>query len=337
MTFHAMHVVYENINLGSIFEKKNEQNYTDKAKLYQDILNFCIEQDEGGKLQFKHREIATWLLEHNEELMYFYSGSRAHTKKSIKIENTQERIKKRIDDLVKLDLLRVGETVQEKGVGTTNLYKITVYAILLGTLIKDIRASDEQTKKSADNRLYRLFEQEFSRYKTSFSQFKLRLYSKLVAEDLFTIFVGDVMRKALLSNTPPLNMKDLLLREPIITFDQKMKDKVDRYVKLWFESLNELDPETKSLLLFNIKTERENEIMIRSSGPWSYESMRFQYRQDYNSIVVEGLCNNCFYVQPRVIDIEGYLNFSLIRTDQSYALSRCNHCNDKGMVVLTNL
>ena len=161
-------------------------------------------------------EIAGWLLENNKELLNLYSGSRAHTKKSVKTENTQERIKKRLDDFVRLELLRVSETAQEKGVGTTNLYEITVYAILLGTLIKGIKSSNEQIKKSADNRLYRLYEQEFSRYKTSLSQFKLKLYSKLVAADLFTIFVGDAMRSALLSDTPPLNMKDLLLREPII-------------------------------------------------------------------------------------------------------------------------
>jgi hypothetical protein len=107
--------VYENINLGSIFQKKDEQNFTDRATLYQDILNFCIEQGQAGKLQFKHREIASWLLENNEELLYYYSGFRAHTKKSVKIENTQERIKKRLDDFVKLDLLRVSETTQQKG------------------------------------------------------------------------------------------------------------------------------------------------------------------------------------------------------------------------------
>ena len=330
--------MYETISLGSIFEKKDEQNYTDKAKLYQDILNFCIEQDQKGIQQFKHREIASWLLENNKELLDLYSGSRAHTKKSVKIENTQERIKKRLDAFVRLDLLRVSETAQQKGVGTTNLYEITVYAILLGTLIKGIKSSDEQSKKSADNRLYRLYEQEFSRYKTSLSQFKLKLYSKLVgAEDLFTIFVGDVMRKALLSDTPPSTMKELLLKQHMIVLDPKMKDKADQYVKLWFDSLNELDPETKSLFLFNIKTERESEIMFWSSGPQSYETMRFRYREDYNSIVVEGLCNKCFYVQPRALDIESYLLLSLVRTDQSYVLSRCSHCNDEGMVVLVNL
>ena len=62
--------VYETISLGSIFEKKDEQNYTNKAKLYQDILNFCIEQEQGGILQFKQRDIASWLLENNEKIRY---------------------------------------------------------------------------------------------------------------------------------------------------------------------------------------------------------------------------------------------------------------------------
>ena len=72
-------------------------------------------------------------------------------------------------------------------------------------------------------------------------------------------------------------------------------------------------------------------------GPQSYEKMRFDNREDYKSIVVEGLCNNCASVQPRVLEIEGYLKLTLIRFDRQYALSNCHHCNNKGMVVLSNL
>jgi hypothetical protein len=132
-------------------------------------------------------------------------------------------------------------------------------------------------------------------------------------------------------------MESLVSSSGRILHEVSLFDPVKQVIPQWFESLNELGPEAKSLFLFNIKTERECEIMFWSSGPQSYETMRFRYREDYNSIVVEGLCNNCFYMQPRALDIERYLHFSLVRTDQSYVLSRCSHCNDEGMVVLTNL
>jgi hypothetical protein len=329
--------VHENVNLGSIFEKIDSLNYTNEAKLYQDILIFCIKQEHEGKGYFKHREIASWLLDHNQEFLNFYRGIKAHTTRSNRIENTQGRVKNRLDDLAKLDLIRVSETDQQKGSGTTNLYEITTFGILLGYLVESILASDESTKKSTDKRLHQLFDKEFSRYKTSLSQFKLILYTKLMSEDLFTIFVGDTLRKILLSETPPLTMKELLFKQHMIVLDTGMKDKANQYLKVWFESLMELDTETRNLFLYNIKSETENEMMIRSLGPQSYEKMRFGNKEDYNSIVVEGLCNNCSYVQPRVLEIEGFLKLTLVHFDQKYVLSSCHHCNNKGMVVLTNL
>jgi hypothetical protein len=324
-------------NLGSIFEKRDEQNYTNEAKLLQDILIFCINLEREGKKYFKHREIANWLLDHNQELRDFYNGTKAKTNRSNRISNTQDRTKNRLDALVKLDLIRVSETAQQKGRGITKLYEVTTYAILLGVLIESILASNEKARKSADQRLYQLFMNEFSRYKTSLSQFKLILYSKLMSEDLFTIFVGNPLRESCLSDSPPQTMKELLLKRNIIILDPQIKDKANQYLALWFESLRDLDKETKRLFLYNIKSETENEIMIQSRGPQSFEKKRFDYRSDYSSIVVEGLCNNCSYVQPRALDIEKYLKITLIRYDRRYALSRCNHCNDKGEVVLTNL
>ena len=93
---------------------------------------FCIKQEHEDKRYFKHRELANWLLDHNQEFINFYRGIKAHTTRSNRIENTQDRVKSRLDDLAKLDLIRVRETVQQKGSGTTNLYEITTYAILLG-------------------------------------------------------------------------------------------------------------------------------------------------------------------------------------------------------------
>jgi hypothetical protein len=298
-------------------------------------LIYCIKRDQENKKYFKHRVVADWLLDNNQEFRNLYVGIKAKTTRSNRIENTQDRVKNRLDDLVKLELLRISETVQEKGSGMTNLYEITTFAILLGVLIESILAFDEKAVKSADQRLYQLFNKEFSKYRTSLSQFKLILYSKLMSEDLFTIFVGDVLRAICLSDTPPSTMRELLLGKHIMMTDTKIDEKADQYLKLWFESLMELDSETRSFFLYNIKSETENELMIRSLGPQTYEKKRFNNKENYNSVVVEGVCNSCFYVQPRTLGIEGYLKLTLIRSDHQYFLSRCHHCNN-GTVILVN-
>ena len=333
----ATHIMKKYIRLGLIFEKTDAQNYTNDARLFQDILIYCIKQDQENKKYFKHRKVADWLLNNNQEFRNMYVGIKAKTNRSNRIANTQDRVKNRLDDLAKLNLLRISETVQAKGRGITNLYEITTFAILLGVLIESILAFDEKTLKSADQRLYQLFNNEFSKYRTSLSQFKLILYSKLMSQDLFTIFVGDVLRAICLSDTPPPTMRELLLGKHTMITDTKINEKADQYLKLWFESLMELDSETRSLFLYNIKNEAENELMIRSRGPQTYEKARFIFKEDYNFIVVEGICDNCSYVQPRHLKIEDYLARTLIRVNQQYRQPRCHHCKDKGTVVLTNL
>jgi hypothetical protein len=330
--------MYEGVSLGSILEKKKDtQDYTNDARLYQDILNFCLSQDRNGMQNFKHTEIAKWLLNNNQEFLDFYSGTKAHTKMSSRIENTQQRIKNKLVDLSKMDLIRIGETEQQKGSGTTNLYKITPFAILFGTIMDSIRAADEESKKSADKRLYELFIKQFTRYLNSLNQFRSKLYAKLMSADLFTDFIANGLRKILLSADPPRSMHDLLQRLILISqFDEKLQDRVELYLKLWFESLAELDHETKNLFLFNIKVEIENQIMTRSDGPKTYEKMRFYNRDDYQSIVLEGICNNCFHVQPRVIDIESYLKLYMGSAGKPLTLFKCVNCTE-GIVILTNI
>lgn len=89
-----------------------------------------------------------------------------------------------------------------------------------------------------------------------------------MSADLFTDFIASGLRKILLSDDPPQSIHDLLQRWHLLSqFDESMHDKVELYLKLWFESLTEVDEETRNLFLFNIKTEIENQIMMRSLGP----------------------------------------------------------------------
>ena len=137
--------MHKRLNLGSFLEKTPDgKNYTPEARLYQDILDFCVKQDQESQQHFKHTKIARWLLGNNQEFLDNYTGMRAHTTISSRILNTQERVKNRLIDLSKMHLIRISETPQEKGSGIT----------MLGTLIDGIKAIDEKSKKSLDKRLH---------------------------------------------------------------------------------------------------------------------------------------------------------------------------------------
>ena len=179
---------------------------------------------------------------------------------------------------------------------------------------------------------------QFAAYPNSLNQFRSRFYPILMSADLFTDFIANGLRQILLSDDPPQSIHELLRRWHLLSqFDESMRNKIELYLKLWFESLAELDEETRSLFLFNIKTEIENQILMQSDGPQTYEKARFNNRNDYQSIVLEGLCNKCFHVQPRAIVTEGYLRLYIGAVPgQTIVLSKCVHCKE-GTVVLTNI
>jgi hypothetical protein len=331
--------MYRQFGLGSILEKvPSGEGYTNEAILYQDIINFCMKRDQEGKTDFKHRELANWLLENNLEYLDFYKGTRAKTKKSSRVEHILQRIKDRLRDLSRIDLIRISDTPQEKGEGTTELYQITPFVILLGTLLDSIKTIDKEFMKSSDKHLYELFIKQFAEYPNSLNQFRSRFYPKLMLADIFTDFIGDGLRQILLSEDPPQSIRELLQKWHLLSqFDESRRDKVELYLKLWFESLAELDEEARNLFLFNIKVEIENQILMQSNGPQTYEKARFYNRNDYQSIVLEGLCNKCFHVQPRTIEMKGYLRLYIGAVPgQTLVLHQCVNC-DEGIVVLTNI
>ena len=54
------------------------------------------------------------------------------------IPNVRRRIKRKLDDLVRLELLLSEKTEQEKGDGTTDSFKFTIFGKLLGQIIISI-------------------------------------------------------------------------------------------------------------------------------------------------------------------------------------------------------
>jgi hypothetical protein len=124
------------IRLSSIIEKDTDGNYTKNALLYQDILRYliCEKKDQansGTGASFTHREVSHWLLKNNQEFINLYKDSAGNTPTKNKVENTQQRVKDRLGDLVSLDLIQVSSTKQSKGNGSTFLYNGVYYGYMI--------------------------------------------------------------------------------------------------------------------------------------------------------------------------------------------------------------
>src|SRR5438046_236990 len=87
-----------------IFQKDKNGSYTKLALLYQDILGYSIikiKSNSPDSRSFTHRELAKWLLENNNEYINYYKDpSTKYYTLNNKIENTQQSMKDKLNDLV---------------------------------------------------------------------------------------------------------------------------------------------------------------------------------------------------------------------------------------------
>jgi hypothetical protein len=128
-----------NKQINSLFDVDKNDQYTKKALIYQDVIRYCIIRPtrSPNSTVFKHREIAKWLVNHNQEFMDRYKDpSTRHITISNRVEDTQRRTKNCIDDLITLRLVRkVGTAKQDKGTGIVDLYEYTMYATFVACII----------------------------------------------------------------------------------------------------------------------------------------------------------------------------------------------------------
>ena len=130
----------QNSSISTIFKKGQDGKYTKNSLLYQYLLKYPIlvrEQSSNsnvnGNLDVQVRlwDIIEWLITTLPEFKLNYSNDNV----SKTISKVRRRIKGKLDDLVRLELLLSEKIRQDKGDGTTDKYRFTIFGQLLGWII----------------------------------------------------------------------------------------------------------------------------------------------------------------------------------------------------------
>ena len=80
----------------------------------------------------------------------------------------------------------------------------------------------------------------------------------------------------------------------------------------------------RNVVLYNTKLSIEGKIQDHVKAYQSYEKIWFEFKEDYNKVVVECSCTNCEYYTPGSIDIMEYKERSLFsRIDTSNLTPLC--------------
>jgi hypothetical protein len=288
-----------------IFQKDKEGKYTENSKLYQDILRYSIDgkykEDDNS---FRTRNLAKWLLEKNIEFSnYFKEPSTRHFTISSRIENKLDRIKKKIKDLINFGLIEQSEMVKEtKGNGLIPLYRFTKTGYLVAW---SIESKYPDRSENAINEIYNLMQENFRESPASNDIF-------------FSIFYRKCRDAGLFSDIVALTRRLLELDEPIIDFPQVFQhlilrplgntEKSVEVIRLWDESFNELDHESKLLFLHQIKLVLDISMGERAVAFREYEKLRFKIRDRPDIIALEGYCEDCSLYTPAGLSTIEYIH-----------------------------
>ena len=253
---------------------------SDNASLYQGILRYAKDHSSNdGNDGFLFTDMGNWLIKTLLEFQIFYTGNKARTTKSTKLENRRDRIQGIMGYLIMMDLLHIIKYIPSKKNQKEKIpvYKISTEGQFLTSILEArdknksydlmwlIKNEDtEQNKTSTNNtidesrsqNIIQVFEtvNTYTHCKESFIlSFLSIFFKKCYDNNLFTDII-DRFYYSDLRHTK-INKGQELIR--LFTKINHPLQWIFVYPNLFIETLSEIDNETKKMLLFNFKMEIE--------------------------------------------------------------------------------
>jgi hypothetical protein len=313
----------------SIFEKEEGGNYTKLALLYQDILKFSVVVKEGSP--FKEREMAKWLLYNNQYYINYYRDpSTKKTNENNRVEYILDRIKDKLDDLIKLGYLESDTAPAEKGLGNVRICKSTGEAELTQCIIESI---DPNKRQKAYDTAYNILQTTFNIDQSSLAIFDSKLYKKYKDRGLFGEFVVDRLRESF-ETTPETRNTRQLRYTSLVIFHTNDPEKNMLSLSLWEETFSEINSQIQELMLYNMKHDIEHRMMHLCKYPKAYEEGRYNeiYRRDIKRVILEGYCKNCDLGQIVVLSLLGYIR-SVNSRPNDPIVSECPQCKKNSLKI----
>ena len=319
--------------MGLIGSLKEENNgiFTDEAVLYQDILKYALvikksnDKEDSNDYSFSLWELIKWLRYNHKNYVDRYN-IKPLSDPQIEIESLQKGIKSKVDNFIRLDLIKpTGARQSKKGRGEITLYTYTEF----GSLFAWILENDREDKAKVISEVYDLIQSIFrtGRYASSSSIFYSDFFKMCKQAGKFQDIV-DLIRTTLTSNNPTVTtIGEFIQRIQQLNFNDPGTT-IFFNVLLWEEIFNKLDPQIQNLVMYNLKMDLERRIDLQVKNDRNYEKLRFKVRDDPRSIALEGYCTKCMYYIPVAVDFLEYKRDVICSNtvNQSITLIRCPNC-----------
>jgi hypothetical protein len=312
-----------------IFEKNKDRCYTRSSLLYQDILKYSIDgkYKENNNKSFRLWNLTKWLLETNIEFItYFKVPSRWNYTISNRIMDRLPRIRRKVEDLIDLGLvMQTGMVKETKGEGSVPIFQFTIIGNLVSWIVESLNPSK---REHAINQLYNLFQHHFRNNSSSTDIFYSIYYRKCREQGLFGEFVDRI--KNLLESDVPIMNKQGFFQRLLILPKYNVNSKTDFWT-LWNDSISELDPDTKLHFFHHIKLDLERKAEDECHAFKEFENIRFECRDNPNSVTVEGYCEDCRFYTIASLQLDKYVHYEFKAfPNQVIAVRTCPNCKKNG-------
>jgi hypothetical protein len=285
--------------LVTIHDLLDHKSDNGSIKLSRDILIWGSERFD----EFRFTELGKWLIENHRPFKEEFAGS--HIPRSYRLHAKRNYIKSRMEDLIELGLIeKHGTAKAEKNQSDTPIYKFTLGGIIVGAILMASKTSQESAQNSATTRAILLISTYLKHNNASTFLFLSNFFTKCEQERWYGNKDFIHMLRVLFSylyHSGEFNIRQARLAVMCIpTLYEDLED-------IFFQTLNELDEQTRKLLLLQFKMDIEADYSYKHQMDTEivreWELMRFENIQNYSKVTLSGYCQECKLSYPFVMDI----------------------------------
>jgi hypothetical protein len=285
--------------------------------------------DSDGR--FKVRQVGRWLIQNHTEYVNDYQRSKKNI--SARYEDRKVTIKNKIKDLVDLNLIeKFGTEPQSKGSGNVDIFRYTEAGYLFSRIIESFNVSKREI---ANQEIFDLLVGSIFRVddrSTSTTIFYSKFYQKCKEKARFGDIV-DFFRELLIIGIP--------LPTILSFFDYAMQinsmhaSVMNYFLGLVDETVEELDPATAKLVLYDIKLDFERDMQSKARYPKGYEKVRFEARKN-DAVAIEAHCQKCDHYVSIAVNYLDYRKLARKAAPNSIGIenSKCPKCSEVGSMTI---
>lgn len=320
----------ENFLAEKIFYSGNKQQIRIKANRYQHILNFLL-SDEAKPHKITKIQEAIFL----DAPQLF---KRDENKKPSEIKKNQNRqFNEMLNDLEKWKLVISNPVKSEKGGVQTKEYRLTLLGATIGLIVQYTISVDKQ---DSFDRLFGTWRDYLANVPSSLNTFCLNYMTKCRNSDLFDNFARLYIDTLIHNNYGIQNEIDLFT-QMILIRSEVSRPENELLWDLWQQVFRDMIPYESQMFIHHLKIHIGRQIVRKVHDFSVYEEIRYDIRDNYDDIVIEGNCKNCstehFYL---VVTVFSYLIFLFTNNTkyiiQEYACNlRCKRCNSNDFEIIS--